>query len=41
MEARGRLELTESGTLRTADHEEAMDLAAEQWARELMLESSR
>jgi hypothetical protein len=32
----GSLQLTESGTLRNADNEEAMDLAAEQWARELM-----
>lgn len=37
----GTLELTESGTLRSATHEEAMDLAAEQWAREIMLESPR
>ena len=35
----GTLELAESGTLRSATNEEAMDLAAEQWARELMLES--
>jgi hypothetical protein len=35
----GSLQLTESGTLRTADREEAMDLVAEQWARDLMLES--
>ena len=35
----GTMELTESGTLRSATNEEAMDLAAEQWARELMLES--
>lgn len=35
----GTLELTESGTLRGSAHEEEMDLAAEQWARELMLES--
>jgi hypothetical protein len=32
----GTLEFTESGTLRSASHEEAMDLAAEQWARDLM-----
>jgi hypothetical protein len=32
----GTMELTESGTLRSAGHEEAMDLAAEQWAREIM-----
>lgn len=32
----GTLELTESGTLRSNTHEEAMDLAAEQWAREIM-----
>ena len=37
----GTLELTESGTLRSTTHEEAMDLAAEQWAREIMLESPR
>ncbi len=37
----GTLELTEAGTLRSASHEEAMDLAAEQWAREIMLESTR
>ena len=34
--AKGTLELTESGTLRSGTQEEAMDLAAEQWARELM-----
>jgi hypothetical protein len=33
---RGTLELTDSGALRSATGEEAMDLAAEQWARELM-----
>jgi hypothetical protein len=33
---KGTLELTESGTLRSPHGEEAMDLAAEQWARELM-----
>jgi len=32
----GTLELTESGTLRSETQEEAMDLAAEQWARDLM-----
>ena len=32
----GTLELTESGTLRSSTHEEAMDLAAEKWAREIM-----
>jgi hypothetical protein len=32
----GTMELTEAGTLRNADHEEAMDLVAEQWAREIM-----
>ena len=37
--SKGTLELTESGALRTADREEAMDLVAEQWARDLMLES--
>ncbi len=35
----GSLELTEAGTLRSSTHEEAMDMTAEQWARELMLES--
>jgi hypothetical protein len=35
----GTLELTESGTLRGDNSEEAMDLAAEQWARDLMLNS--
>jgi hypothetical protein len=33
---KGTLELTESGTLRSGTQEEAMDLAAEQWARDLM-----
>lgn len=33
----GTLELTKSGTLRGDNGEEAMDLAAEQWARDLML----
>jgi cell division inhibitor SulA len=33
----GTLELTESGTLRGDNSEEAMDLAAEQWARDLIL----
>lgn len=32
----GTMELTESGTLRSGTQEEAMDLAAEQWAREIM-----
>ena len=32
----GNMELTEGGGLRTAGHEEAMDMAAEAWARELM-----
>jgi len=32
----GTLELTESGTLRGDNSEEPLDLAAEQWARELM-----
>jgi hypothetical protein len=32
----GVLELTEAGTLRSGSHEEAMDMAAEQWAREIM-----
>jgi hypothetical protein len=32
----GTLELTESGNLRSETHDEAMDLAAEQWAREIM-----
>jgi cell division inhibitor SulA len=35
----GTLELTKSGTLRGDNSEEAMDLAAEQWARDLMLKS--
>ena len=34
--SRGELELTEAGTLKTNDGEEAMDLVAEAWARELM-----
>ena len=37
----GTLELTEFGALRSATQEEAMDIAAEQWARDLMLESPR
>jgi len=37
----GTLELTKSGTLRGDNSEEAMDLAAEQWARDLMLNSSQ
>lgn len=32
----GTLELTEAGRLRTGEHEEEMDMAAEAWARELM-----
>jgi hypothetical protein len=32
----GTLELTENGHLRAPSSEEAMDLAAEHWARELM-----
>jgi cell division inhibitor SulA len=39
--SRGTLELTESGTLRGDNGDEAMDLAAEQWARDLMLNSSQ
>ena len=35
----GTLELTKSGTLRGDNGDEAMDLAAEQWARDLMLKS--
>ena len=35
----GTLELTKSGTLRGDNSEEALDLAAEQWARDLMLNS--
>jgi hypothetical protein len=35
----GTLELTEAGTLRGDNGDEAMDLAAEQWARDLMLNS--
>lgn len=34
---RRTLELAEAGTLRSASAEEGMDMAAEQWARELML----
>jgi hypothetical protein len=33
---RGMFELMESGRLRSSDGEEEMDIAAEQWARELM-----
>jgi cell division inhibitor SulA len=33
----GTLELTKSGTLRGDNGDEAMDLAAEQWAQDLML----
>ena len=35
--AQGRLELTPAGRLRGSQGEEEMDLAAEAWARELML----
>ncbi len=35
----GTMELTEAGNLRSGTNEEAMDLTAEQWAREIMLES--
>jgi len=34
--SRGTMELTEAGTLRAPDAEQAMDLAAEHWAMELM-----
>ena len=34
----GALEFTEAGRLRTGEHEEEMDMAAEAWARELMHE---
>ena len=37
----GTLELTEAGTLRGDNGDEAMDLAAEQWARDLMLSPSQ
>lgn len=37
-ERSGSLELTEAGRLRTGEHEEEMDMAAEAWARELMHE---
>jgi cell division inhibitor SulA len=37
----GTLELTKSGTLRGDNSEEAMDLAAEQWALDLMLNSPK
>ena len=33
----GTLELTEAGTLRSETGEEEMDMAAEAWARELMI----
>jgi hypothetical protein len=36
----GTLELTGSGNLRASEIEEAMDFAAERWARELMLDPS-
>jgi len=32
----GTMELTEAGTLRSSTHEEELDMAAEQWAREIM-----
>ena len=32
----GTTELTEAGRLRSAEHEEEMDMVAEGWARELM-----
>jgi hypothetical protein len=35
----GTMELTEAGTLRSGTQDEAMDLVAEQWARDLMLKS--
>lgn len=34
--SKGELELTEAGTLKTNVSDEAMDLVAEAWARELM-----
>ncbi|HWA94518.1 MAG TPA: hypothetical protein VG844_07935 [Terracidiphilus sp.] len=34
--SKGELELTEAGTLKTNASDEAMDLVAEAWARELM-----
>jgi hypothetical protein len=37
----GTLELTEAGTLRGDNKDEAMDLVAEQWAQDLMLKSSQ
>ena len=37
----GTLELTEAGTLRGDNKDEEMDLAAEQWARDLMLMPSQ
>lgn len=37
----GTLELTEAGTLRGDNKDEAMDLVAEQWARDLMLMPSQ
>jgi hypothetical protein len=37
----GTLEITKSGTLRGDNGDEAMDLAAEQWARDLMLNPSQ
>ena len=35
----GTMELTEAGRLRSNEAEEEMDMAAEQWARDLMQES--
>lgn len=32
----GEFELTEAGTVRTGEDEREMDMAAEQWAREMM-----
>ena len=32
----GTMELTEHGRLRSAEHEDEMDMLAERWARELM-----
>jgi hypothetical protein len=39
--SRGKLELTETGRLRSHSGEEEMDLAAEAWSRELMGESKQ
>ena len=35
----GKLELTETGRLKSSTAEEELDMAAEQWARDLMRES--